>query len=350
MVDVRGFIGQQADYGGLFKAADTVMHNKELEQVNQFKRDQRQAQTTSELNRFFDPKDFLTGSPYDPMLVKQIEAALQKGYQLTSQGMSNSGVFMALGPDVARINEYSQKAKLINKNIDLATEARKQLGGYNAPAIKEGTRKEIFFNKDGSPKDIKDIDPNKDYVSEYIDKNPYEATTDEGFKELFKSIKPQERQIKAKVSKGGSVVDESLTSSLYPWQSPKRDAKGHVMTDANGEPMIDIEGDTHTGADGKGYRLLNKDYVQSIFKNNPDIHTRVRGLVMNDFKQAGGEIPDENSEEWQLHERKVTGDMLSQFGGGSLKRVKTSDDGVRKYKPTEEKKPTTGLLNRPKRY
>jgi len=341
MIDVRGFVGNQSDYGGLYKAADTVMRNKEFEQTNELRKEAKKSQAISQLNNFLDEKDYLTGSPYDPALVKKLHETLQEGYKLVEQGLSSADVFMALGPKVSQISEYSQKAKLINKNIKLATESRKAWGGYNTPQIEEGTRKSVFFNEDGTERDIRDIDPNKDYVSEYIDKNPYEATTDKGFDELFKSVKPEIKSGQQRVSRAGKVFDETYRTNLYAWQDLERDAKGNVELDAEGNPMIGIAGDTHTDASGKKYRALNKDYAKALLEKNPDIQTRVRGMVMNDFKQAasqsGAKIPDENSEEWDLHQRKVLADMLKQYGGGSASRVAKQDDGVRLYKPTEKK-------------
>ena len=109
-LDLRGFVANQSDYGGLYKAADTVMRKKEFDQSNELRKESKQAQGVAQLNNYLDEKDYLTGSPYDPVLVKKIHEAKQEGYKLFEQGLNPTDVFMALGPQVSQISDYSAKA------------------------------------------------------------------------------------------------------------------------------------------------------------------------------------------------------------------------------------------------
>jgi hypothetical protein len=319
------------------------MRNKEFEQATELRKEAKRSQGISQLNNYLDEKDYLTGSPYDPALVKKIHDAKQEGYKLFEQGLSATDVFMTLGKKVSEISEYSQKAKQINRNIKLASEARKALGGYNVPQIEEGTRKSVFLNEDGTEKDIRDIDPNKDYVSEYIDKNPYESTTDKGFDEFFRTILPQESIGKTRTSVGGKSVEQNYAGKMYPWQRMKHDEKGHTIMDEYGNVPLEIDGDIHTDADGKPYNVIKKDYAKTIFDRNYDLKDRVRGYTKKDFqeleKSSNGKfkIPEEGSDEWDLQERKVLSDILQQRGGGRISIQRKTDDGVRLYKPTEKK-------------
>jgi hypothetical protein len=359
-VDVRNFVVDQADYSGLDRAANTVMRQKEFEQTNQLRQDARQAASTNNLNNFFDQRDYLTGTDYDPIIVQKIDAALQKGYQLTSQGMSNSDVFMALGKDVSDINEYSQKAKRASANLKKGVAILKQQGGYLTDKIEKDAAQKMFFNEDGTQKDIRDVDPNEDWISKTVVGNEENYTNSEGLDKLLKNMELSKSDFKNTRSNAGVSTTDNFTVNAYPHQAPLRDADGNLVTDKDGNAKLGVSGYwTPKDKNGKSFRVMDRDRFDVMMaRGGSGFADHVTGMINQLARQLGKPIPERNTDEWSLMGQKVLHDELEMRGGGSISKVDKvvnkdfvdrRQAGVPLWKPpTTDAAPVKGLLNRKK--
>lgn len=147
------------------------------------------------LRQYLDPKEYLTGSAYDPVINANLQQAMQQGASMASQGADIPQLLTALGPMMQRITDYSAKVKAVNKQADDTIKMMKDSGhlGYDYGKLKDEAMKAAFHNRDpktGEDKglrDIKDVDPSQNYVMSALQNRPDLVTTDEGVNDFVKN-------------------------------------------------------------------------------------------------------------------------------------------------------------------
>lgn len=329
-IDVQNFITPEQSFEGVYRAADTM--ERQAYRKNQLaqQREGRIAATGKFLTDYLDPKDRLTGTNYDPEIVRQLNDALVEGADLARKGAGASDIIMALGPKVGKINEYSQKAKLINKQIIDATSKLKGYKGYNTDAILEEAKKLAFYGEDGKLRDIKDVDPDKDWVTEIVTKRPEVVTTGAGIDEFVSKVPMKEYGNEVQTMVAGRKLNRKYDAKSPFYMGVQMDAEGNAIGDKNGNPVgLEVMGDEITDDKGKPmlnpdtgkpYKALNKAAFDAIMMHNPDVADFVRGRVNQKFKEeGGGKIPAEGSAQWELMARRLLRDELGTRDRSSFK-------------------------------
>jgi hypothetical protein len=318
-IDIQGFVTPEQSFSGVYHAADTLEKQRYRKEQQQAQREGRIAATGKFLTDYLDPKDRLTGTNYDPEIVKQLNDALVEGADLASKGADTASIIMALGPKVGKINEYSQKAKAVNKQINDATAKLKPLKGYNTDAISEEAKKLAFYDDKGKLKDITTVDPDKDWVTELVTQKPELATSGAGLDEFVNKTPMKEYGSKVQTMYAGKKRNVQYDAKSPFWMDVQVDKDGNAVTDKSGNPVgLDVSGEVITddkhqpivSPEGQPYKALPKPEYDAIMQHNPDVADFIRGRVREKFRTEGGEIPKEGTPQWELMARRLLRDEL----------------------------------------
>ena len=292
------------------------------------------------LERFLDPKQYLSGTAYDPMIVSSINEALQKGAEMAEQGADIPTMIMGLGSYTNRINDYSNKAKLISKQVDDTIAKLKETGakGYDYAAMKDQALRQAFHKFDASTgedqglQDIGNVDPSRNYVMETLQQRPDMVTNAADIDEFAKNTEKTERTIdnttiganmrpyKHKVS----FVGQNYLVPEYDKQGRYQEAVPKYETATDGENAI-----THTFVDANGnetkapVRLLANDIFDDLTQRK-GVGDYIRGQVMKhirEYNQANGSNIDLDSPQAHLVARAIAYDALKNRRNGALKQT-----------------------------
>jgi hypothetical protein len=330
-IDVSGFVSSPEQFGGLYKAADTLERRKYQEnQVAQQNKAQRLS-TSKFLTDYLDPKAHLTGTAYDPQIVKGFQEILQEGADLANQGADASMLMMALGPKVSKLSEYSQKAKAIDASIKESVGKLKSYKGYNTDALADAARRSAFYAPDGSLKDISTVDPSEDYVTNVAATSPETFTTSAGLDDFVNRTPMGETSKEVQTMYAGKKRNVKYEAKAPFWMDLEKDDKGEIAQDAGGNPVgLDVIGETVNGDDGKPmvneqtgkpYKVMDKDAFNAVMEHNPDIADYVKGQVNTHFKESGGKIPEMNTPQYEMMARHVLYDELKSRNRSSFKTI-----------------------------
>lgn len=333
-IPVENFIGKPQQFEGFNQAANQLERNRMRDMELQQRQESRKQATSQFLTNYLDKKDFLTGTNYDPEIVRQLQEALQQGAELAAKGANSSDIMMALGPKVNKLNQYSTKAKLIDKQIKDSLGRVKAYKGYNIDALESEAKKLAFMDENGTLRDINTIDPNTDWITETVRLKPELVTTGAGLDD-FVSKTPMaeyERDITTSLAPGKTL--QTKYEARHPfWMDVQRDQKGEVAIDPmTGKPIgLGVVGTEIMGDDNqplinpetkKPYKAIDKQYFSAIMQHNPDIADYVRGQVNSHFKKAGAkEIPQEGTSQWEMMARSVLFDELNTRNKSYFKEV-----------------------------
>lgn len=331
-LDLTGFTSEAPQFEGLYKAADTLERRKYREAQLEQEKQGRVASNTKFLAEYLNPKDRLTGTNYDPEIVKQLQKALQDGSALAAKGANTADIMMALGPQVNKINEYSTKAKLINQQIKSSIDKLKGYGGYNTAALEEEAKKTAFQDEKGGLKDISLVDPNTDYVMETTRTKPELVTTGAGLDQFVNKTPQATYSRNVQTEHLGRNKNVKVEATHPFWMDLKQDEKGKIATDNTGNPVgLDIAGGPILDdknkpminpETGQAYTGLHKAAFTVIMQHNPDIADYMRGQINQHFKQAGAkEIPKEGSPQWLAMGQYLLGEELKTRDKSSFKTI-----------------------------
>lgn len=331
-LDLSGFTSAPPEFEGLNQMAATLESRKVRDQQLAQQKESKQLATSKFLTDYLDPKDRLTGTNYDPEIVKQLQEALQEGAALSSKGASTADIMMALGPKVNKINEYSTKAKLINQQIKQSTDKLRGYGGYNIGALEDEAKKMAFLDDEGRLKDISTVDPGTQWVTKAAQERPELVTTGAGLDEFVKKTPSATYSRNAQTAYAGRTRNVKYEATHPFWEDLATDEKGVVATDAVGNPIgLDVVGSTMVGDDGKPminpetnkpYRVMDKGNFNAIMQHNPDVADYIRGQVNSHFKEAGAEkMPAEGSPQWEMMARSILGEELKTRSKSSFKTI-----------------------------
>lgn len=286
MLDVRGFVTPEQDFGGLDKLTNTVRYQQQRDEEQQRREGVRKAGNAAFLQGLLDPKDFLTGTKLDPNITKGVSDILETGMQLSqTEGMDNATLQMALMPKYRQLSEYSQKAKTIRADVE--EQLKNMPKGYNKQALLDEAMKAAFVGEDGevySMDKISQIDPSKNYIQEAIIRNPLGVTTTEIYGEAIKDFEPvsEKRSVKRQSASGAMQKRASLLKSRgvfdYDEDAQQWVPKYEIARDGDKPQM-----GTFTNAEGKQVkapiRMVTKDVFNRMMSSYPAIADRIKGEI-----------------------------------------------------------------------
>ncbi len=293
------------------------MAKQRLEEAKEAKRD-----TAGKfLESYLDPKHYLTGSEYDPVVTSKLNGIMQKASGMAQQGADIPSLLMAIGPDVSDVSQYSAKAKYIDQSIKDNLTKLKDYKGYNQDAILEEAKKMAFHEIDpktggyGALKDINKVDPSMNFVQEAIKAHPERTTTGAGIENFINTVPMSDYQKSVQTAYGGRTKTATYEAKHPFYMGLQKEDNGQVSVDKNGNPVgLDVNSELAHGDDGKpiadpatggAYRVAAKDDYQTIMHLHPDIADNMRGEVKKAFQDAGKDMPAEGSQQWELMARHI---------------------------------------------
>jgi hypothetical protein len=325
-IDVRGLTNQYPEWAGLYKMADSLNEKSLRQQTLSAQSANKRGAAGAFLQNYLDPKDYLSGTAFDPMILQGLEDAMQQGAKLAASGADSPTLMMALGPMVNRLNVYSTNAKNINKQVDdyiNNMKADKQ-EGFDWAAVKNEALQKAFFKQDESGKSVLNpdqADPSVNWVMKAIEESPEKVTTPEAF-DLYAKNSQINKNLHdiTEMDKFGNPTRSkvSLTAQNYltpEYDKPTGKVKGFVPVHDEatelGQPLY------HTFDDGKGgktkaqVRLLDEKIFDSF---RPGQINYIRGQVkkhLQEYEDATGEKISMDSPKAKLVARALAYDELN---------------------------------------
>ncbi len=324
-LSVEGFVTPEQQFGGIYKAANTIERKNEKAAELQRQQAGKKAASAQFLTNYLNPKDNLTGTNYDPQIVAGFDKLLQNGMKLANEGADTNMILMALSPEVAKLNEYSTKAKLVNERLKQQLAQIPKNAGYDMGKLEQETRKAAFMNEDGSLKDITTIDPNIDFLTETVRKYPDRVTTDAGIDEFARTAQKfsNTQTVKRINPKGGYEYRKSKVTSPS-WMTVDDEGelvpKYEVALEGGKPHTFDFttgEGTTKSAA----IRLMDEQEFNSIMRGNPGVADYIKGQV-----QMANPQLDWNSPQAKNAARAILYDELKRRRPGGMEDVEEVKD------------------------
>ena len=335
-LDLSGFTTPSVDASaGLFKIAEGIKTQKKLNSVAAEKQIADENVLFKTLQGITDPKDYLSGSSFDPKITQGLHDIQTKGTQLiaNNKGLSTAMLAAQLGQDISNISKYSSTAKTAKKMLD---DGIAKFGkGYDKSALYSQAQKSIFLNPDGTEKKMEEVDLNQNPFELAIQNYPELVTTNEGLDEWLSKEKNNTNIKKIKTrDKGGKIIDKDIEMTSPVWSIPETDKNG--IHTGKFVPAYDLAVDAgeqivHKYTDQRGQehesevRLLPEETYNSIINNSPQTVNWVKGQIKlhaKEYQDATGNPFDWNSPHADVLARSILYDELKQRNPGSYKDVR----------------------------
>lgn len=278
-IDVRGLTNQYPEWAGLYKMADSLNEKSLRQQALSAQNANKRGAAGAFLQNYLDPKDYMSGTAFDPMILQGLQDAMQQGAKLAMSGADSPTLMMALGPMVNRLTTYSTNAKNINKQIDDAINNMKadKQEGYDWAALKRESLQNAFFKQDESGKSVLDpdkADPSVNWVQKAIDESPERVTTPEAFDLYAKNAQMTKTlQDVTDSDKFGNTLRSKVHAIGQNYLKPEIDKKTGKISGFVPHYQNALEGDQdllHTFLDDQGgateapIRLLDNSIFESL--------------------------------------------------------------------------------------
>lgn len=322
-LDLSGFAQQPNQWAGLYHAADQLEKRQLRADQLTAQKDARRNAAGTFLQNYLDPKDYLSGTQYDPMILQGLESLQQHGAQLAAAGADSPNLMVALGPMVGKLLSYKTNAQTINKQVDDQIKLMRESGltGYNYNALKDAAMKKAFFNEKGMI-DPNEIDPTANYIQKAIEEHPEDLTTAAGLDKYAKDTPMQKTLWDRQEWTGTGKEDRSKVHLIgQNWLVPERDKTGKI-TDLVPKHDIATEGQNpllHKFTDELGnernapIRLLSEDIYDDMSKRYPDTADYMRSLIkqhLKEYTDKGGKPISESDPRAKLVGRAIAYDEL----------------------------------------
>lgn len=307
-LDLSGFKREPNNWAGLYHVADQLEKRKARQDQLDLQKQSKRAAAGSFLQDYLNPKDMLSGTAYDPMIIQGLQAAQQQGAQLAAAGADAPTLMMALGPMVNKLSMYSTNAKTINKQVDDQIKLMRESGftGYDYGALKDLALKKAFYKNSEHGQELVDpseIDANANYIQKAIEDHPEQVTTAAGL-DLFAKNSPMNKVLSDRQKfTGQGELDRSKVHLIgQNWLTPERDKTGritelvpkHDIATENGQPLFHEFKDERGNTKREQVRLLSEDVFDDMMQRRPDIADYIKGVVkqhLGDYRnQTGNEI------------------------------------------------------------
>ncbi len=297
-LDLNGFVTPEQNYGGLYKLSDTLQKNNYLKQAEADRQERlaNQAEakrnaTATYLQGYLNPKHFLTGTNYDPVITTGVSGILQKAMSLASQGIDAPTITMAINPDVADLSKASQNIQAIDAQRDESVKNLSKIKGIDPDKYNQAFRDAAFYTTDANGKktlnDMSTLDANKDIATGVL--NNGDIYTNEGISDYLKNSKPTTVDFNNRVRDANGTVHQVKGTQTSPsFMISDQDANG-VHQGFVPKYETATEGDAallHTFKDDTGNEVKApvRMVTDDIWQNLPSagkgyIMQEVRGLI-----------------------------------------------------------------------
>lgn len=362
-LNLDNFITPEQNFGGLYKLGDTLERNKQRNEIATQRDSANRSSMAKFLTDYLDPKEHLSGSPYDPQVTKGYMDLLNEGAQLikNNKGLTTDMLLTALSPKVNRLSQYASTAKSISQQLKERGAQIPDNSGYDKFALMEQAKKTAFYNPDGSLKDISTVDPNIDWISETVKQKPELVTNNKGIDEWLKgqTRMPNSTDVTVYNERGGRQRQKVKTTA-YDWAVPDTDANGVHTRKFVPEFDHAVDGGNaivheFTNPDGTKVkapvRAVTDRVFNTILSNSPGTADWVRGQVnqhinSGDYKDANGDKITIDSPQAKTLAKTILYDELKSRGLGSMEDVQESKPTqIKVYAPKTPKQPSEAAQN-----
>lgn len=323
-LNLQGFITEPNQWAGLYHAADQLEKRKLRQDQLAAQQQAKRNASGAFLQNYLDPKDYLSGTQFDPLILQGLDEAKRQGAQLVSSGVDNAGLMMALGPLVNKVSTYSTNAKNINKQVDDQIKLMKDSGeiGYDYNSLKQEALRNAFYKQNAQGQmqlDPDQADPSIDWISKAIELSPEKVTNTAGFDTFADKAKLKSETFStAEYDKFGTLNKHNVNAKFQEYMVPEY-KNGKLMGFV---PKFDqmFEGQNplmHTFSDesGKKARAQVRVLDSAIYEGLPKgLRDNVRGQVkqhLNEYETATGEKIAPNSAKAKWVERALAYNELN---------------------------------------
>jgi hypothetical protein len=262
-LDISGFVTPEQQFAGLYKFADTL----EKQQAAKKKDAQEKEAKKKVLNKYIadiDAKDYLTGTPEDPVITQKIFDAKNDAYKfvLENPGADQADLEYHVNNLVKDVATSSQNLKQTKLQADKYYDSVKDNKSIDKQKFYDNYMKNAYYNEDGSLKDLAKVDPSQDFLTPTLNSDIY---TTEGFNNAISNMATNTFSDKYKVrTPSGTTREANLSVTSPTFYQPSLDDKGvlaeqkfvpkHGYATINGQERIQIP-----KTDAMGNPILDKD-------------------------------------------------------------------------------------------
>jgi len=316
---ISGFVTPEQEFKGIYRLGAKIEQQKQAEEEQKKQAEVKRFASDKYFTNYLDPKDRFTGTLADPAIAEKLSKALSQAYDLSAKGANDNEIFMAISPLVNQVNDYSQKAKILQEQKKVALGSLPQKG---IDKLKFNTEfdQEVFTKKDPvtgaiTMKDISTIDPSFNYADEVL-KNR-DVYNSEGFDEyVSKSGKNTTVEDLAVYGKDRSLRRTKAEMTMPSFMTAEKDSRGgfvgfvpkyveatdgdnkliHTFLGDNGEEIKapvrllsdDVFNDLPTSSKAYLRQEARKFAMQNdIPLNSPQAENLAKALAYDELKNSG---------------------------------------------------------------
>lgn len=290
------------------------------------------------LKDYLNPEHYLSGTQYDPVTTQSLGAIMQRASEMAAQGADIPTLLQAVGPDVAKVSEYTQKAKVVKAQLENGVKQMRESGvkGVDFQKAYDRAQRLAFHSVDPatgkeSLKSPTDVDPSIDYLQQAIVDHPDEVMNGGDIQAYAKALPMQKTlaDIKQYDAGGGvnssrvhlvapktfvpEVNDDQVTTGMVP--------RHEIFTD-NGKPVM------HPFTNAKGettqapVRMLDEGDFDAMTHEKPLIANYLMGEVKKHWPDYEGNKPyDPHSPEVKRIARAYAYDELNRGTGANIENA-----------------------------
>jgi hypothetical protein len=330
-LNLQGFVTEPNQWAGLYQAANQLEKRQaRADQLALQQQTKRNAAGTF-LQNYLDPKDYLSGTQFDPLILQGLQEAKQQGARLVASGADSPTLMMALGPMVNKLTKYTTNAKNINKQVDEQIKLMKDSGeiGYDFKNLRDEALRLAFYKQDANGQmqlDPDQADQSVDWVNTAIELSPEKVTNGAGFDTYADKAKMKNESLTTQdFDRFGNMDKHKLNVKFQEYMVPEysTDPKTGSKKLIGFVPKYDnvFEGGTnplmHTFTDPTGkqtkaqVRVLDEDFYDGLPKG---LRNNIRGQVkqhLSEYELATGEKIPANSSKAKWVERALAYNELN---------------------------------------
>jgi rhodanese-related sulfurtransferase len=319
------------------------MRNVQTQRL-QLAQEQKREEAGNFLAKYLNPKDYLNGSEYDPVVNIKLQHAMEHGSQLAAQGADIPTILQGIGPEVRDLSTYTAAAKTIDQQVKDGVSQMKEQGVKGVDFEKAAYRaKALAFHatdpktgEDIGLKNPQDVDVSQNYLQRAIQEHPEEVTNASGVEAYAKTLPSQKvnRNLIQSDAYGNTVTNNVHTTAPEGFV-PDVDAKGRttgmvppyeIATD-QGKPLMH----TFAGPDGKPtqapVRMLDENYFDQMLKSDPYIAQHYIGQAKQHWAETEAGKPfDPSSPDAKRLARTYAYDDLKQHTPTSIELAQANKE------------------------
>jgi hypothetical protein len=323
-LDIAGFVAPEQKFEGLYKIGEAAKEQKTKAQeaANANKKNLKDS-----LKYMMDPKDFYSGTVYDPVINQKYMDTYDKALEFISTNPNATDVQLNtyMSPYLRDLSDYSIKAKTSKEVINKGLESVSGMKGIDKNALYKASTDFVHKDEAGN---LQSPNLTTDPVAWAMENKPEEVFTNETFDDWFKNQEKKDSEISKEFgSYPGTVSQYKLKIQAPSWAVPELDKDGKPIVDKKtgmGKmiPRYDVamDGENAITHEGEEVRLATEEDFRNIV-SDPARAGWVKGQVKLRLKEYKGKDEAEidiNSPQAGLVARNIVWEEMKRRNPGSF--------------------------------